>query len=184
MSKSKGLKILVVEDKPENIGAAKEMLKEHTLTIVSGFDQAVTEIKRSSGFYRIGNENIESFDVVLTDLMFPKGGNACMARDDEKYLTEEMPYGSIVVFHAIEAGVKNIGLITQGNHHADPFVYALDNLRGFKSEKTSVVITNYCDAKGVTKVKDWAKLLKMVLGTLDEVSELSGLPIARERRSI
>lgn len=183
---NKSLRILVVEDKPENIEAAKEMLKEHTLTIVSGFDQAMKALNPSGHYPQI--EDPVLFDVVLTDLMFPKGGYNCMAYHSEEYLTQEMPYGPMVVFRAIEAGVKNIGLITQGNHHKDPFVFALDDLRGFKGKDVSVVITNNYDVKGTggetPAIKDWGKLLKAVLGTLNEICKFSGLPVAKERRSI
>ncbi|MDO8483243.1 MAG: response regulator [bacterium] len=140
------LNILVVEDKPENIAAAKKMLADHNITIVSGFDDALTALKRN-GYARKKVEAPEKFDVVLTDCMFPKGGTACMGPQGEAVVNcqGEMPYGPMVVFHAIETGVPNIGLTTQGNHHDDPFVFALDSLKGFKSDKVSVVVTNNCE---------------------------------------
>ncbi|HEY4511506.1 MAG TPA: hypothetical protein VJH55_01565 [Candidatus Paceibacterota bacterium] len=191
------LNILVVEDKPENIAAAKKMLADHNLTVVSGFDDALTALKRN-GYARRKVEAPEKFDVVLTDCLYPKGGTACMGPRGEAVVNcqGEMPYGPMVVFHAIEAGVPHIGLITQGNHHDDPFVFALDSLRGFKSEKVSVVVTNECgeclhkdtlevveydhpngekfyalEKEGkLLRVKNWKELLDRTLGT-HEVTE-------------
>lgn len=185
------LNILVVEDKPANIAAAHRFLAEHNLTVVSGFDDALTALKRN-GHKRREVEAPEKFDVVLTDCMFPKGGTACMGPKGEAVVNcqGEMPYGPMVLLHALEVGVQNIGMITQGNHHDDPFVFALDNLRGFRSEKVSVVITNSLDhlvyaATGeavdpksddfanhwkrqeegkVLWVKDWKRLLDRMVG--------------------
>ena len=194
MNKNK-LNVLIVEDKPENITAAKHLLAEHNLTVVSGFDDALTALKRN-GYARHKVEAPEQFDVVLTDCMFPKGGTACMGPAGEAlaHIQGEMPYGPMVVLHAIEAGVPHIGLITQGNHHEDPFVFALDSLHGFKSAKVSVVVTNACSTtlhkdtlKEVTwdrpngekfyalekegkllEVKNWKLLLDLALGTAPE----------------
>lgn len=154
---TKKLNILVVEDKPENIEAARQMLKEHNLTVLSGFDQARKALHTVDGKV--------PFDVVLTDCMFPKGGMDCMGPRGQALVNCQgvMPYGPMVVFHAIESGVPCIGLITQGNHHDDPFVFALDGLRGFKSEKVSVVITNFLERDGV---KDWETLLGKVTGEI------------------
>lgn len=137
------LNILIVEDKAENIAAARKMLSEHNLTVVSGFDDALTALGRN-GYARHKVEAPEHFDVVLTDCMFPKGGTACMGPTGQAVVScqGEMPYGPMVVLHAIEVGVPSIGLITKGNHHDDPFVFALDSLKGWKSDKVSVVITN------------------------------------------
>ena len=141
--KTQILNILIVEDKPLNIAAARIMLAGHNLTSVSGFDGVLTALSDDS---RARNriKAPDKFDVVLTDCMFPKGGYACMGAKGKALVNcqGEMPYGPMVVFHAIRMGVPSIGLITQGNHHDDPFVFAFDDLDGFKGEKFNVVITN------------------------------------------
>jgi CheY-like chemotaxis protein len=189
------LNILIVEDKPENIAAAKRFLVDHSVTVVSGFDQAMGALNRglNGTSYNHDNRGQILFDVVLTDCMFPKGGMACMGPKGQAAVNcqGEMPYGPMVVFHAIEAGVPNIGLITQGNHHDDPFVFAFDTLKGWKSEKVSVAVTSSLDRLVYVKdgepvdpasddykdhwkavdegrvcwVKDWSRLLERVLGT-------------------
>ena len=184
---SNKLNILVVEDKPENIREAKLALAEHNLTIVSGFDQAITALNRPH-MWSPGSKI--KFDVVLTDCMFPKGGMACMGPEGKDIVNRqgEMPYGPMVVFHAIQSEVPNIGLITQGCHHKDPFVFAFDHLSGWKSDKVNVVITNrLCrfvhtengqpfdgndyyqalESGRAQTVKDWKALLKKVLGLPD-----------------
>jgi CheY-like chemotaxis protein len=188
------LSILVIEDKPENIEAARLSLADHNVTIVSGFDKAMGALNRglNGTGYDCKKSGQVPFDVVLTDCMFPKGGMACMGSKGQAVVNcqGEMPYGPMVVFHAIEAGVPNIGLITQGNHHDDPFVFAFDTLRGWKSGKVSVVITSNLDCLVYTKdgqlvdtasdvyanhskekeegrvrwVKDWRCLLNTILG--------------------
>ena len=159
------------------------------MTVVSGFDQAIELIERP---WNIEEENFQAlFDVVLTDCMFPKGGDMCMGTGYEakqEYLTKEMPYGPMVVFKAIQVGIKYIGLITMGNHHKDPFVFALDEVNGFKSKKLSVVITNYCSVASKTEpaiqVKNWKRLLELVLDTCEEINEYSGQKINAHQRSI
>ena len=204
------LNILVVEDKPENIEAAKLLLAGHNVTVVSGFDQAMGALNRGIGGtgYDHGKRGQIPFDVVLTDCMFPKGGMACMGPKGQATVNcqGEMPYGPMVVFHAIEAGVPNIGLITQGNHHDDPYVFAFDTLRGWKSEKTSMVITSNLDCLVYTKdgqlvdtasedyknhwkaqeegrvrwVKDWGRLLNKTIGLEKEDKGV----VDRSRRQI
>jgi CheY-like chemotaxis protein len=142
-------RILVVEDDPANIASAKELLGAYDLTIVSGFDQALDALDRQP-------------EVVLTDCMIPKGGYACMGPRGQALVNCQgvMPYGPIIVLHAIQKGVKKIGIITAGNHHDDPFVFAFDGLRGFAKGDVKVVCTNHCSTP--SGAKDWNKLLEAV----------------------
>jgi CheY-like chemotaxis protein len=143
------LRILVVEDNPLHIESAKVLLAEHSVTVVSGFDQALDELERMP-------------DVVLTDCMIPKGGDRTMSPEGKRLAESQgpMPYGPIIALHAIQKGVKKVGIITSGNHHSDPFIFAFDGLNGFTAGDVKVVCTNRCEnAKGA---KDWAKLLKQL----------------------
>ncbi|MBI4709304.1 MAG: hypothetical protein HY764_03835 [Candidatus Portnoybacteria bacterium] len=99
------------------------------------------------------------FDVVLTDVMLPKGGNQCMNAKGEELVSKqgEMPYGPIIVLRALQAGVKKVGIITQGNHHDDPFVFAFDRLFGFSAGDTKLVASNHMETKD--GLKDWGRLL-------------------------
>lgn len=184
------MKILVVEDKPENIKAAESFLTGHEVTIVTGFDQAYELFHPDSG-----DPKEAPFEVVLTDVMLPKGGNRCMSYEGQELARRQgtMPYGPIIALHALQAGVKKIGIITSGDHHADPFVFAFDFLRGFTSGEINVFCTHYLTAKmelqtgtrlkqpeyndreayeafrsreqngEIVNVKDWTGLLRIVL---------------------
>ncbi len=108
------------------------------------------------------------FDVVLTDVMFSKGGDECMSAEGKELAKRqgEMPYGPIVALRAIQAGVKMVGIITQGSHHDDPFIFAFDGLYGFKNGDTKVVCTNGMQTE--TGVKNWAKLLEKLMSEENE----------------
>lgn len=134
------------------------------------------------------------FDILLTDVMVPKGGHDMLSDKAIKTLdvNEPMPYGAYIALYAIKRGLKMIGIITSGNHHEDPFVYALDGLNGFTAGDLKVVITNHGDTNVLTSdyktsapddwektqkmkasgkavsVKDWAGLLNKLLGVAEE----------------
>lgn len=185
------LRILLVEDKNENIGAAMVMLADHELTLAKGYDEAhkLLEVIPSS---------MEApFDVVLTDVMFPKGGNDCMNEEGKALVRRQgdMPYGPVVALRALSVGVKRVGILTQGSHHSDPFVFAFDNLKGFQAGEVRVVCSNLleilvdaksyqevpqfeysdetratweeeirrCQAGELIGVKDWATLLEQLM---------------------
>jgi hypothetical protein len=76
-----------------------------------------------------------------------------------------MPYGPVVALHALAKGVKKVGILTSGNHHADPFVFAFDALPGFSAGDTKVVCSNNMQGQlqaGGAWVKNWARLLAEV----------------------
>ena len=113
------------------------------------------------------------FDVLLTDVNVPKDGYDMMSEDGIKIVDKQgsMPYGAYIALHAIAKGIMSIGIITSGDHHTDPFVYALDNLKGFTIGELKVVITNYLecyvsvDDYGViipsSEMKDYRKAINM-----------------------
>ena len=217
------LRILLVEDRNENIEAAKVQLAGHELTVVSGYDQAynllipspnesqvheklksvalpegceISRVSLEKGYshveikwsatgkiaflndscpsekreqleeaYRQCRKAVDSsmevpIDVVLTDVMFPKGGNECMNDRGNTLVHQqgEMPYGPVVALRALSVGVKRVGILTQGDHHSDPFVFAFDNLKGFQIGDVKVVcnnrMTTLVDAKSYQKVKE------------------------------
>jgi|APSaa5957512576_1039674.scaffolds.fasta_scaffold73683_1 CheY-like chemotaxis protein len=174
----KKLKILVVEDNENNIRAAEAMLAEHDVTIVSGYDQAREEI-------------LDDFDILLTDVMLPKGGYEMMGDEGRQLVKSqgEMPYGAYILLLALDKSrnktIKKIGMITAGNHHNDPFVFALDGVEGFEIGDVKVAITNNCNLYVSTKnfstiinVKklDWDEMKKMIsAGEIVEVKDWSRL---------
>jgi CheY-like chemotaxis protein len=169
----KSMRILLVEDTQIQIDAASEQLKGHELTIVTGFDQARKEL--GLGFFNGAHTTYKyedqplPFDVLLTDVMLPKGGDECMGQVGAELARSQgpMPYGPIIALHAIQRGIKRVGILSLGNHHRDPFVFALDSLEGFQAGDIKVVCSNdfvahYEDDENFTPIKDWTKLLRQV----------------------
>ncbi len=209
----KKLRILVVEDGDENIKAAKAMLSEHDVTVVSSYDLARRmilgeydhnelceemgkrglpehqnayskkyginywndESDRRKEWEKINEEIIKTltplpFEVLLTDVKIPKGGYDMLSDEAIKTVDVQvpMPYGAYITFLAIEkGGIKLIGMITQGDHHEDPFVFALDGLKGFTTDKFKIIIAKYCMAEVLTSdyktsaPGNWEKIVKM-----------------------
>lgn len=209
------MRILIVEDKNENIEVARAMLAGHDLTIATGFDQALDFVAARFDQYEAQNKanadlsgtgwgrlyldwedsegkrgtiegatgrisltdapvNIreivetacepfrpKEFDAVLTDVMYPKGGDRCMSLEGNEIAREQgaMPYGPIVALIALQRGVKKIGIVTQGNHHSDPFVFAFDFLHGFELGEAKVVASN-CHSGGPYMDRETGKFVK------------------------
>lgn len=128
------MKILIIEDKPLHILCAEQFAKEtdHEITILTTYHEAEEALCGNDKFgdkNRFGRYPYEQkFDVLLTDLLLPasKAGQG-----DDKYTGQEMPYGVALALLAMRTGVKKIGLLTDGNHHNHPFIWALDPLGGY-----------------------------------------------------
>jgi len=102
------------------------------------------------------------FDAVLTDVMIPKGGYECMSDKGRALVAKqkEMPYGPVIALRALQIGIKKVGVLTQGNHHDDPFVFAFDGLGGFTLGDAKIFC---CNSMNTTEgAKDWAKLLSFL----------------------
>lgn len=148
------LRILVVEDNALNIEAAKEQLVNYDLTVISSYDEAHCIFKTP-------------FDVVMTDVMIPKGGYECMSPEGRVLVDRQgvMPYGPIIALRAIQSGVKLVGILTSGNHHDDPFIFAFDELYGFSAGDVKIICSNFADTvnKNGASVKDWKLMLDTLL---------------------
>ncbi len=67
------------------------------------------------------------YDVLLTDLMFAKGTDKCLAKDD--LIHQELAYGFPVAITAANKGIPYIAVVTDMNHHQHPMAYAFDFLK-------------------------------------------------------
>ena len=85
-----------------------------------------------------------NFDVVLLDLMMPASRSA-QGGPGMDFVGKEMPVGTFLILLALNAGVKNIGMVTDTNHHHHPASAALDpiNSKVIKVGETRIFATNY-----------------------------------------
>lgn len=142
------MKILVVDDKKKHRDAAVEQLKDHDVVVAIHFDDAVPLINGK-------------FDVVLTDLLMPKGSRETMGPNGMALIFDEMAFGFAISFIAAYRGVHMIAVLSDANHHDHPMSYALDYLASpFQLGDCKLVFSNCWLIKwGDEYVKDWKRAL-------------------------
>lgn len=175
------MKILIIDDKQENLDAAKKQLAGHELTTASSYDEAEKYLAanlcsdRNYGRWRKNSEidYIESkFDVILTDLFLPASTNAVVGVK----FSDEVPYGTVLALAALRLGIP-VAIVTTGGHHANSFMWSLDllDLQSRDDEFNPCLVGNtrfLCfnsgtrveDGKGgYVIVKDWDQALERLL---------------------
>ena len=141
------LRILVIDDTPKHIASAKSGLAGHKLTVATGYEEAM-EILAS-----------QKFDVVLTDLHLPMSSKTL---GDAFKLGELVPYGILLMIEAARHGAKFVAVVTDLNHHADPFSAAFDHYSRFPVKiEDAKVIMMHAPMKG--DCKDWAIALNVLM---------------------
>lgn len=68
------------------------------------------------------------FNIVLTDLMMPKGGRDTMSPTGMEYIFDQLPYGFPLALLAAKQNVPYIAIVTDINHHDHPMSACIDNL--------------------------------------------------------
>jgi CheY-like chemotaxis protein len=164
----KTMKILIVEDKPEQQKRALEATEGHDTIVVKNYEEAIPllhgrwvpdETPRGCHWVK------EEFDVVLTDLMLPATGYEMSY--PERFIGQEMPFGAMVVLLALKSGVRKIGLITDINHHNHPMSAALDPFCDYQNYYNPVVFGDF--ALCVNQGKNWADVFwRLTNPPLDE----------------
>lgn len=150
------MKILVIDDKQENLELAKQQLKDHEVTTVSSYDEAFTLVCCLDASAWPPKDNKPDFDAVLTDLLMP-AGKTNQGEKGMKYVGQEMPLGIFLALQAINSGVKLVGLLTDTNHHAHPASAALDHLKFLVVNGSKLVLDN------MSGYKRWDMLLNQLL---------------------
>ncbi len=142
------LRILVVDDTPKHIVSARTGLANHNLTTVTGYEQAMSVLEN------------ERFDVVLTDLHMPMSSKTLGT--DAFYLGGLVPYGILLMVEAARCGAKFVAVVTDLNHHSDPFSAAFDHYSRFPvtidGAKVVMMHAPMCDG-----AKDWATALERLM---------------------
>lgn len=141
------LRILVIDDTPENIASAKKGLAGHRLATVTGYEDAMKIL------------GSEKFDVVLTDLHLPMSSKTM---GDKFKLGELVPYGILLMVEAAHRGAKYVAVVTDLSHHDDPFSAAFDHFSHFsvKIDNAKVVMMH---SPMDNHAKDWAKALMQLM---------------------
>ncbi|MFA6100095.1 MAG: hypothetical protein WC750_04455 [Patescibacteria group bacterium] len=155
------MKILVVDDKQENLDSASTQLAEHELTIVSSYRAAE----------KLLDERNE-FDVLLTDLMLLDGPGGVGSGEDE------MGSGIWLALVAATRGVKWIGVLTDSTRHsgwearAAVTAVGVKNLDGriqpipIRIQRSKMLVCT-AETDGMLdmpgRTKNWARLLERLL---------------------
>jgi CheY-like chemotaxis protein len=168
------MKILVIDDKWENLNAAKKTLAGHDITICSDYDEALEHLRESfanksdkpcSGWEK-GAKKLPYWDAVLCDLLMPAGRDAQGTRG-LKFVGQEMPVGWSLALVAAKRGAKYVAVASDLDHHSHPASAMLDRLYGFlKVDGALVLFTNNVNlvkiAGSEKKGKDWGDILSLL----------------------
>lgn len=139
--------ILVVDDSPANLQAARDQFMGCRLITETLYLSAITILEN------------HSVDVVLTDLMMPCE-SANQGPEGKKFVGQEAPMGAFVALKAIEVGVEKVFVVSDTNHHDHPAGHVAEQLSSSGSIKwfcgySCKLTTGPHDST----VKDWAGIL-------------------------
>lgn len=131
------LNILVCEDTPKHLQAAREQLAEHNVLTASSLIEAMQYLGNKTmedipGYAdTIMDEGLPvpkyvgNIDVVLTDMYMPGGNMPVYSLGDQL-----APVGIMIALRAASLGVKWVGLMSDSNHHCDAMTCGIDMLSG------------------------------------------------------
>lgn len=156
LPKDNNVNILVIDNTPTQLTAAKTQLEAlgHTVTCVDNFYGFMAlAMENAHSTLRFWEPKID-FDVVMTDLFMPASPKGLatyreeagrIAKTTRRYFEDisyedgkiqatpssnapEVPYGLVIAMTAAMAGAKKVGVLSLGDHHADPMAWAMDSL--------------------------------------------------------
>lgn len=139
--------ILVVDDKLENRQAAvKQLSDKWNVWLASGYDEAMGILAAEP----------DKFEIALLDLHMPMSPRTLS--EEAFHLGELVPYGLLLLLEVCCQGVKFAAVVTDLNHHSDPFSAAFDNFTGkvMNMGRAEVMLMHAPMKDGV---KDWAAAL-------------------------
>lgn len=143
--------ILVVDDKPENRVAAQQQLgKEFNVILAEGFNQARKALSE------------RRFDYALLDLHLPVDTEGALGENTlAKWLGQDVPYGIFLLLEACQKGADS-AVVTDLNHHQDPFSAAIDFYSGktFRINGQKAMLLHAHMENGV---KNWIAALAVLM---------------------
>jgi CheY-like chemotaxis protein len=104
---SSALRILVIDDKPNNLALALTLLGgRHYVTLASGYGEG------------LGLIDTKKYDVVLCDCQMPVHSDASSSLATRAIELAPVPCGPLLMFHATKKGA-HFAIVTAANHHLD-----------------------------------------------------------------
>jgi hypothetical protein len=136
-------RVLVIDDKPENLEIAKVVLKGHEVVTVGSLQEAVGELRQGT------------FHAVLTDMEMPPDKTYQALNLDSFGVTETVSYGFAVMLEATSCGLP-VAIVTDGNHHQSWVSAMFDKIEGATVNGQKVLFFNHLG-------KRWDKALKALM---------------------
>ncbi len=152
------MKVLVIDDNPVHLAAAKAQLKDHELTVAGSYDegQGLLNANRDEDKFQqllkerglkqelgMSEENRKDlcqasddsmvpfrYEAVLVDLLMPASAQS-MGRNT-RLVGQEMPVGIFLALFAATRGAKYVAVFTDSDHHSHPASACFDvfNMEG------------------------------------------------------
>jgi CheY-like chemotaxis protein len=141
--------VLVIDDTPSHQKSALVLLAECDLTVATDYDEAMDLLKTNK------------YDAVLTDMEMPASTKLSWYQ-----LGKMVPYGLLIATEAARVGTKHVAVVTNLNHHTDPFAAAFDHFSHHDYVVNGSVVKymhapmTQIDGKSV---KDWKRALEDLL---------------------
>lgn len=146
-----GLRILVVDDNPRHLEAARDQLGDkNELVCLDNYEEAIARLRSSSSTEK-------KFHILLSDLLMP-AETPTLGSKGMKFLGHEMPIGLILALRASMADVDGIVVITDTNHHNHPMSAAIDWVRGIHRIGNSWALYDHAPMTDDRR-KDWRRAL-------------------------
>ncbi len=151
------MRILLVEDDPNNIAVAEEQFAGHELIIASSYQ----EFEQKIGCI-VALKKEDRVDLILTDLQIPLGRfpEGCITLNQNTQPTDLYPIGLVVLLLAREYNILCF-LESSMNHHKDAWAHILKRLGANQSCDDMVWddLEEHCDIRkcfiGCWEDKDW-----------------------------
>ncbi|MFH2231778.1 MAG: response regulator [Patescibacteria group bacterium] len=140
--------VLVVDDSFWHLMAAPEQFKGRKVLICDTYLEAIELLDK------------HRFDAVMTDLLMPTTSENQGPESKKEHVGKLMPMGAFVAAKALEAGVKQVCVVSDTDHHDHPVGHVAEKL------STSGPVRWYCGCNCKmtkndvgTAVKNWAAIL-------------------------
>jgi len=131
------MRILLVEDDPNNIAVAEEQFAGHELIIASSYQEF-----EQKGDCIFADKREDRVDLILTDLQIPLGRfpEGCITLNQNNQPTDLYPIGLVVLLLARQYNILCF-LVSAINHHEDAWAHILER-SGLGPQSYNVMVSN------------------------------------------